>query len=142
MPKGKYAAKSANRLADLDNQLLQEKIAEIFTLRKQLDQLAAELAAERKERGAIVLKRSQELAEQRVLEARRGLAEVESARKDVLMMIADYLVDMFKKAGKPGEEVWYPSGFVDLLPVLIPDSRDRSSFLNNMLDNRNGDIAK
>lgn len=142
MARGRYAAKAANRIANLDNEVLQEKVAEIATLKSQLRALAAELALERKQRGALVLKRANELSEETVRAARQEVADIESARHDTLRMIADYLVVLFKTS-KKGEEVSYPNGFFDLLPILITDTKERSAFIDNLWNTtKNGEITQ
>ena len=64
MAKGKYAVKSANRLAHTDNQLLRNKIAECERLKFELESVKADLAREQATaKGAII-----RISEQRALE--------------------------------------------------------------------------
>jgi len=131
MAKGKYAAKAANRLAELDNELLQQKCKEVTALTTELQNVRRELETERRDRSQLVLQRSDELSA-KVLEQQREKAAVAAAEhKEVLRLVADYLVMMYRdRDGK----VSYPNGFVrDLLPLLLPDNRERSEFIDNML---------
>lgn len=137
MTKGKYAAKAANRLAELDNELLQQKCSEVLQLRATLDQVRKELADERRDRGSMVLKRAEELAADQVSMARNQLAVVEDSRKDTLLMIANYLVKWFRQDSPGRGETTYPNWFInELLPILIDDVNHRSAFLNDIIIDR------
>jgi len=58
MSRGKYSARTANREATLDNDIIREKTNLIEAHVARIRELEATLAAERKDRGAEVIRRA------------------------------------------------------------------------------------
>lgn len=62
MARGKYAARAANQQVAKDGEIIRENLAEIAALTQQVAQLRQELADERRERDALVLRRAEQRA--------------------------------------------------------------------------------
>lgn len=124
MTRGKYGAKAANRLAAFDNELLTEKTAEVAQLQQQLATLRAELAAERADRGALVIARADELAAQQIAAIRTQTNEQLAAHTAAAHQAADLLTTYFHRQHK------YPYDYMPkILPLLIPDQLARSEHI-------------
>lgn len=83
MSKGKYAARAANRLATLDNDLLRDKTAEVEQLKARVAELETQLRGEKHDRDSTILRRANELAADQVRAANektRELAESQLER--------------------------------------------------------------
>ncbi|MFC9765243.1 hypothetical protein [Rhodococcus jostii] len=127
MTKGKYAAKAKNRLANLDNEILQEKLAEITGLHSTITGLEQALDAERRDRGRLVIERADELSRS-MLEEVRAQAQRQRdadyvARREVAAELAAYfsLLDNYP-----------PLFFNEILPRLLRPE-DRNRFVDEIL---------
>jgi hypothetical protein len=98
MTRGKYAAKAANRLAQLDNELLQEKIVEVADLKDQLAAARQQLVEEHTARDRLVLHRadelSQELLDRAHAEAKSAQDELEDVRHYVAEWVSNYVATL------------------------------------------------
>lgn len=79
MTKGKYAAKAKNRLANLDNEILQDVIAQRDALKVERDNLSAQLEGASRDLVAKAMRKAEELSRQEVA---RLEAELRKERAD------------------------------------------------------------
>lgn len=97
MTKGKYAARAANREARLDNELLVEKMAEIARLKRALANTERLLADERRDRGAIITARADELSAEQIKrvqdEAAAAATEHAADNEQTALLLAQWLQD-------------------------------------------------
>lgn len=105
MARGKYSAKAANRLARLDNDLLQEKLAEIDSLKRQLAISDAARNSERAERDAIITSRADALSQRLVASARADALRVQEETETEKRALADWLVAYFNDIQKRNPDV-------------------------------------
>lgn len=128
MTRGKYAAKAKNRLANLDNEILQEKLTEIVELKAEISSLNQALSAERAERGRLVLERAEELSRQQIdlvrREAREQIDAGWVARREVAQELGDYF--LFKNE-------FPPLFWTKVLPRLLP-TKEMNAFTDKLLD--------
>jgi hypothetical protein len=107
MTRGKHGAKAANRLAALDNQLLRDKCAEVDQLHGRVAELEAQLAAEKRERDALVLERAQALSAEELAVAHTEVRELKAAQHKLnhhaANWIATYMRDLADKF--PDQEI-------------------------------------
>jgi hypothetical protein len=82
MTRGRYAARAANRLAALDNDLLRDKAVEVEHLTARIADLEAELAAEKRDRDALILARAGELSAQQIAAAHTELHQLKTAHQE------------------------------------------------------------
>jgi hypothetical protein len=116
MTKGKYAARAANRLAALDNTLLRDKSAEVDRLTTRVAELDGQLAAERRDRDAIVLDRAQALSAEEIAAAYTEIRELKAAQQQLnhrtAEWIARYIHELLARVG-PDEDI-FPSVYGNL----------------------------
>lgn len=127
MTKGKYAAKAKNRLANLDNRLLQEKLTEVEELNQEIQRLKAALDSERRDRGRLVIERAHELSASSIENIRTEADVVLEAAESRSREAALRLVGYFKIQDN------FPAVFIkEVLPALIP-SGELNAFVEEML---------
>ncbi|MET8648502.1 hypothetical protein [Nocardia aurea] len=106
MTRGKYAAKASNRLANLDNELLQRTIAERDALKAERDHLARQVHDLTRDSEALAMRRAGELAGVELTRLREEIAEENRQRplRDEEQFRA--LCRIFKKYEKvPGKDL-------------------------------------
>lgn len=123
MAKGKYAAKAANRLAQTDNELLKEALAEAKRLKHRLKSVTDELEAERRDRNALILSRAHELSEQMILEHKSELEEYRASQERDGFLLAKAI------ATAPRQK--FMDAFLEhILPLLVKDQMKRSEVID------------
>lgn len=88
MTKGKYAAKAKNRLANLDNEILQEVVAERDALKAELNKMTMDLNSVRRDINAQAMHKGAELAAADVNRISSELAEAKEFHASELERIA------------------------------------------------------
>lgn len=124
MTRGKYAAKAANRLADLDNQLVQEKVGEVAQLKAQIAELQSLLDGERLSRQAMIIDRGNELSAQQIAAVRQRLDESVAHHAETLRDVATHIGELFLQRGYASVDY-----ITKILPELLPDATERSNHI-------------
>ncbi|MET8648501.1 hypothetical protein [Nocardia aurea] len=88
MTKGKYAAKAKNRLANLDNEILQEVVAERDSLKHDLDQTRQEIAELTRDVHSTVMRKAGELAAEELDRLRTQLRDLEKSNAELVENLA------------------------------------------------------
>lgn len=120
MAKGKYGARAANRLAQLDEELIADERNKIKELEREVAELTKTLKGERRQRSVLADKRSQELAASIVDSVRAEAARTEADRVAFNHYVAKWLVDYFVQMEEehPGIGV-VPMASIDLITKLV-----------------------
>ncbi|MFC9768615.1 hypothetical protein [Rhodococcus jostii] len=130
MTKGKYAAKAKNRLANLDNEILQEKLAEITGLQSTITGLEHTLDAERRDRGRLVIERADELSRSMIDDIRRRAQQEREedyrAHREVVQELANHFSH---------RDNYPPLFFTKIIPRLLRPE-DRNEFVDRQLTTR------
>ncbi|WP_064078350.1 hypothetical protein [Prescottella equi] len=132
--KGKYAAKAKNRLANLDNEILQEVVAERDILKMERDALARELSEVERDVNARAMRKAGELASAEVESLQEGISSVraaaknerDGAAKEVFATLGRHGIDPGKIPGFAVElavALKFDGHIVDLLAEVAPNSR-------------------
>lgn len=128
MAKGKYGARATNRLASLDNTLLQDKCAEIVDLKGQIAERDQQLRDEKRDRDALIIRRSDERAAELIQQTTKESAD---RVRTLLANNEKAAILLLNKAFRNQ----IPDVFIDdVLPMLVPDQRVRSRIINSYLD--------
>jgi hypothetical protein len=123
MTRGKYAARAANRLAELDNQLVRDKITEVEQLTSRVTELEAQLQAEKRDRESITLQRAEQLAAEHVQDARQ---ETQALRENYQRNTRSWIKRL--TAYFYAERV-FPGFWDEILAEMMPDELERSAFI-------------
>ncbi len=131
MTRGKYAARAANREARLDNELIAEKVNQVAALKATIAGLETTLARERKDRGAEVIRRTDDLAAAEIAKARQQAARDEEKRLSQMRTAAANLEKHFQRTNS-----FPPFWFTEILPVLLPNmtATEHSDYIERLLD--------
>lgn len=120
MAKGKYAARAANRLAQTDNELLRECVAERDHLKKELATLRQEITDERVHRDSDVQARATELADELVRLARAEADEAVAARDQFGVFAASWVTDHIKAMLRANPDTkCIPNDFEDFISEMV-----------------------
>lgn len=95
--KGKYAAKAANRLADLDNELLQQTIAERDSLKAECATLERRLSQLSRDTNAEAMRRAGEIAATEISRLNNLLLKSDSDRDAEVRRIASAIYGLIKE---------------------------------------------
>lgn len=124
--KGKYAAKAANRAAALDNSVIAELRADLAAAKDEIQTLKTKLAASEQEVSSRIIERADQLAADMVASANRRADDFIAERQDQLHWVAEKLTAYFS-----AQKV-YPNVYIqDVLPALIPNTKKRSTHIDN-----------
>jgi hypothetical protein len=92
MTRGKYGARAANRLVRTDNELLQDRLAEIADLKRQVADRDALIRREQVERDTYIIARGNELSRQLVASATADATKAQEQCDAVKEELAEWLV--------------------------------------------------
>lgn len=99
MAKGKYAARAANRLAEIDSILVSELREKVDRLTAERDGACAALEAERRDRGAEAQRIGGELAAEAVRELQTALADSRQQREQDRLKFSEQVFDLLHELG-------------------------------------------
>lgn len=131
MTRGKYATKSANRMANLDNELLQQSRAEVAALKSRVAELETQLTEERRQRGSLIVAHADELSAKIIsrikMECSDEVDRAHASLREVAVILESHLGGT---EGQPDHVPpnWYLS---DIQPLLIPDANERNRHMEN-----------
>lgn len=131
MSKGKYGARAVNREAARDNEIIVEKLSKIEQLTAELAEVNAQLAQERRERGAIVVRRADELSAEQIAAVREHHEQLAAQREEDMLRVAKFFCKVYREADT------YPVGFLDtILPLLVPDAATLNELSDGVFNDR------
>lgn len=126
MAKGKYAARTANREVARDNEIIIEKMAEIDHLTQELADTQRLLAEERRERGAIIIARADDLARHAIEKAQQQSIDALTAHQETRRYVAEWVTDYIDRLAKinPGIDLFITEVNVhEFLASLVGDGQ-------------------
>lgn len=97
MTKGKYAAKAKNRLANLDNEILQQVVAERDALRRERDELARRIEEGERSTNAIAMRKASDLAGEEIQRLTDELVEAKAFHASELERLCLEVFRLFDK---------------------------------------------
>jgi hypothetical protein len=120
--RGKYAAKAANRTANLDNDLLQAAIAERDEARAERDMVSLELQEAQRNQSSRALAAANVIAAEQVAIANKRVQDQAAEHARFKNEAADWLLEfvgVIQETLKPGPEVaWMPRDLFDFYETL------------------------
>ncbi|SLI18312.1 Uncharacterised protein [Mycobacteroides abscessus subsp. massiliense] len=132
MSRGKYGAKAANRLAQLDSEIVRGLRSEIDGVKCRNAELEAALAENAARFGGDVIKRADSLAAELIEQAR---ADTEQARRDCdqrLREVADWLVLYFAEAYRVNPDAKVVPDDIDKVLARLVGSANVGQYLAQM----------
>lgn len=123
MTKGKYAARAANRLANLDNELLQKVIKERDALASELDQERLKFQAAQRTLYSRVIKEAQSLAASDIAHANKRAEECRSELVQVKSDVAKWMRDTLMRVAMvcPPDSAIFPLNLMQQFESLVGD---------------------
>jgi len=122
--KGKYAAKAANRLAQTDNELLRQCLAERDELKNELAAAREEINIEHTKRSAEVQKRAMELADEQVRLAQEDADEARASRDQLGEFAVSWVTDHIKAMLRANPDAkCIPNDFEEFISEMVGGSK-------------------
>lgn len=99
MAKGKYAARAANRLAEIDSVLVAELREKVARLTAERDEALATLEAERRDRATDAQRIGAELSAEAIQELQTALADSKQQREQDRLKFCEQVFDVLNEYG-------------------------------------------